>query len=367
MPSSLAIAGGGPRRVVVLALFCTLAACTSTVTVPSPSPAATPGVAAVTTATPTPTSTATPRQVRPFDRVVPLTLPPELGAAVDRDRIAFTDAGALHVLEVTAGQRRSVYPIPAGWGLELSPRGLRGDALVFGLTRIEGQRTDGRVLRLDLRTNAVATIDEWSGPFLGGGDGWRPQAPVTNETDILWIRVTAEAQPFSAEVMLAAGNARPRSIWTVPSVVWADLHDTGRVAISTLITQRDRAELVYWTAGAISSAGDRPSPDGGPVLFVGSDVFWGVGPRTVRDITAGELVGPTGARRRIDLQPDCGWVGGTSRHLHLVCRASQSGSAVLLDPLSGVRDAIPTSLLIAGHGAALWREGTQWWLGMLAP
>lgn len=351
------------RLIPVVGLL--LAACTSTVTVPSPLPTATPRATPVTTGTPTPT--ASPRQVRPFDRVVPLALPPELGAAVDRDRVAFTDVGGLHVLEVTTGQRRSVYPIPAGWSIELSPRGLRGDTLVFGLTRIEGQRTDGLLLRLDLRTNAVATIDEWSGPFLGGGDGWRPQPPVTNGSDTLWIRVTAEAQPFAAEVMLAAGNDRPRRIWTASSVVWADLHDTGRVAISTFITQRDRAELVYWTAGAISSAGDRPSPDGGPVQFIGNDVFWGEGPRTVRDITAGELVGPTGARRRIDLQPDCGWVGGTSRHLHLVCRASQSGSAVLLDPLSGVRDAIPTPLLMASHGAALWREGTQWWLGTLAP
>lgn len=349
------------RLTPIIALM--LAACTSTVTVPSPSPAATPVATAAPTATPTPTASL--RQVRPFERVVPLALPPELSAAVDRDRVAFTDASGLHLLDVATGQRRNVYSVTSGWSLALSPRGLRSDTLVFGLTRIEGQRTDGRVLRLDLRTNAVATIDEWSGPFLGGGDAWRPQPPVTNGSDILWVRVTAEAQPFAAEVMLAAGNTRPRSIWTASSGVWADLHDTGRVAISTLITQRDRAELVYWTAGAISSAGDRPSPDGGPVRFVGNDVFWGEGPGTVRNITAGELIGPAGARRRVDLA--CAWIGGTARHLQLDCGTSQEFSAVLFDPASGAREAIATPRLLAGSRAALWREGTQWWLGILGP
>jgi len=353
------------RLMLFIALL--LAACTGTVSVPSPSPISAPSGMPIATATPTstPIPTASPRQVRPFERVVPLALPPELSAAVDRDRVAFKDATGLHLLDVATGQSRNLYSVTSGWSLELSPRGLRDDTLVFGLTRIEGQRTDGRLLRLDLRTNAVATIDEWSGPFLGGGDAWRPQPPVTNGNDILWIRVTAEAQPFAAEVMLAAGNARPRSIWTAPSGVWADLHDTGRVAISTLITQRDRAELVYWTAGAISSVGDRPSHDGGPVRFVGNDVFWGEGPGTVRNITAGELIGPAGARRRVDLA--CAWIGGTARHLQLDCGTSQDFSAVLFDPASARRDAVGTPRLLAGSRAALWREGTQWWLGILGP
>lgn len=310
-------------------------------------------------------------------RVVPVTLPAEVGAAVDRDRIAFVESGSLHVLEVATGRRRSVHALTPGWNLELSPRGLRGDILVFGETRFEGQRVDGRVIRVDLRTGAATTLDEWSGPFLGGGDGWRAQAPVTNGSDLLWIRVTAEAPPFSVAVVVGPGVGTQRVLWTAASPVWADLHDSGRVAISTLVTPRDRAELVYSSSGvtpgsprALSSVGDRPSPEGGPVLFVGrsGDVFWGEGPRIVRNITSGELISPTGARRRIDLGQDCVWVGGTAQLLHLDCGAS--ASVVLLDPVSGTRDSIQALQPLqftASHGAALWREGTQWWLGILAP
>ena len=346
-----------------------LGACVGQISTPSPSPAlATPATTAL-AATPSASPSASPRLVRPFVRAVPVALPADTGAAVDRDRIAFVEAGGLHVLEVATGARRSVHRLTPGWNFDLSTRGLRGDVLVFGETRFEGQRVDGRVIRVDLRTGTATTVDEWSGPFLGGGDGWRAQAPVTNGTDILWIRVTAEAQPFSAEVMLAPPGGVSRTIWTARSGVWADLHESGRVAISTLITQRDRAELVYWSAGALSSAGDRPSPEGGPVRFVGrsSEVFWGEGPATVRNITTGELVGPAGARRRIDLGQECGWLGVTASHLHLTCGTGQSVTAVLLDPTSGARDAIATFQLLAGHNAALWREGTQWWIGILAP
>ncbi|MDQ3097154.1 MAG: hypothetical protein M3Q61_03180, partial [Chloroflexota bacterium] len=76
-------------------------------------------------------------------------------------------------------------------------------------------------------------------------------------------------------------------------------------------------------------------------------------------------IGPAGARRRVDLA--CAWIGGTARHLQLDCGTSQAFSAVLFDPVSARRDAVGTPRLLAGSRAALWREGTQWWLGILAP
>jgi len=353
------------RLIPVVALL--LAACTSTVTVPSPSPAATPVTTATPTATPTPT--ASPRQVRPFERVVTIPTPAEQTyIAVDRELVAFVEGSAVSVVEVGTGQKRGVYQATPGWSVALSPRGLRGNTLVILESRTEGQRTDGRAVRFDLQANTRTTLDEWSGPYLGGGDTLVPEPPITNGTDVVWIRITDEIRPFAVDVVLARGAAVPRVISTNASPKWVDLHDDGSIAVSMLTTTDGRAGLALWRDGQVTSLGMRASHEGGPARFFGDRVVWAGNPGFVERVTSAQLIAVGGAVQAIDLG-GCWWIGATLRHLAVGCGTGTSVSFMLLDPATGTRgDAIAaTSGFFAGPRAAVWREGTQWWLGILAP
>lgn len=349
------------RTWLALAGVVLLAACTGTLPAPPPT-AALPAPSA----SPTPSPTASPRGVRPFERVQPVTLPADSGyLAVDRERIAYAEGTGITVLEVATGQRRTVFQATPGWGVALSSRALRGEVLVLLESRTDGQRTDARVIRLDLRANTRATLDDWSGPFLGGGDTWNPEPPVTNGTDAAWVRITDEQRPFAVDAVLWRGNALT-VLRTGTSATWLDLHDDGRVAISTLINANDRAELVVWRAGQVSALGTRVSADGGPARFVGDRVFWALRPGIVARIERGHLIGDGGAAQDVDLG-GCAFTGATARHLALAC-GTGTPSWTLLDPATGARgDAIPSALLVAGPRAAVWREGPAWTLGTLAP
>lgn len=350
-----------------------LSACVGQVSAPSPSPATVPPAAA----TPTPTAsapsaspTATPRVVKPFVRVVPVSLP-DTGFAVDRERVAFlegpVDARRVDVVDVATGQRSTAYTASSGWRVDLSPRGLRADTLVFTERRSEGDRTDGRVVRIDLRTRTTTTLDEWSGPFLGGGDVWNPEAAITNGTDALWIRITSERAPWAVDLLLASAGRHPQVLRTSASATWADLDDAGRVAVSTLISTAERAELELWTAGNFASLGARPSADGGPVRFVGDRILWAVGSGIVRRIDRVQLVAADRSITDVDTG-SCDWLGVAGRYLTIGCGTGAARSQLLLDPATGTRgDAIATFNLVGAARAALWREGSQWWLGMLAP
>lgn len=364
-----------PRSLPLLALqllSVLLTACLGQTSTPSPSPtsparAATAPVAAATpSASPSPTS----RSVPPFDLVVAIPgVPDARFLAIDRERVAFIDGTAVMVVELATGQQRSVHQASPGWRLSLSPRGLRGDTLVLGELRSEGQRTDGRAIRVDLRANTRLTLDEWSGPFLGGGDTLHADPPITNGTDVVWTRITADRQPFAVELVLARGAAAPRVVSTTTSAAWADLHDDGRIAVSTFIASGDRAELLIWRDGRVTQVGTRGVPDGGPARFIGDRLFWANGPGFVRRIERGQLITVGGTIQDVEFA-GCGWTGVTARHIVVVCGPSGTGTLdfSLLDPLSGTRTTIPVVNLIPAPRATAWLEGTQqWWLGVLSP
>jgi len=357
------------RASLALGLCALLTSCVGNIATPTSSPPAT-SAAPTATATATPSPTPTPRSLRPFERVVGIPGPVEgTFFAVDRERVAFVEGTTVSVVDVASGQKRSVYQAASGWGVSLSSRGLRGETLVLLESRIDGARTDGRAIRIDLRADTRATLDEWSGPFLGGGDTWNPEPPITNGTDTVWVRVTDETRPFANDVVLARGTAAPRVISTSTSPAWADLDDGGRIAVSTLITRDDRAELVLWRDGQVTSLGTRDSPQGGPARFVGDRLFWALSPGFVARIERGRLITVGGTTQDIDLT-GCSWNGGTARHLAIACGPSASGTSTisLVDPATGTRDTIPGALnMVAGPRAAVWREGTQWWLGTLSP
>lgn len=359
------------RALVVLPIL--LGACVGQTSLPSPSPTPAPSETTTPTEIPSASPRPTSRSVRPFDRVLTVAIPGEpVFIAPDRERVAYVAAGGdLVVVDVASGASTKVHTPPQGWHVEIDRHGLRGDLLVFSETRTDGQRTDVRVLRADLRDAAVArvqTLDDYSGPFLGGGDTWRPRAPVTNGTTVVWVRVDQERTPFGIHVVVQLPvQGGPRSIRSGTSPVWIDLDDAGRLAVSTLITAGDRAELVLWRDGQVTPLGTRASPDGGPVSFVGDRVFWAIGPGIVAQIERGQLMAVGGAAQDVEFL-GCGLAGATTRHLALVCGTGTSGTSTLLDPLSGSRgDAIRTFQLVAGPRAAAWREGSQWWLGILAP
>lgn len=355
----------------LLLLSVVFGSCVGQTSVPSPSPAS-PGttVPTSTASVPAASPSPTPRSVRPFDRVIAIPGVPDVTfVAVDRDRVAFIEGTAVKVVELATGQQRSVHQAGPGWRLSLSSRGLRGDALVVGELRSEGQRTDGRAIRIDLRADTRLTLDEWSGPFLGGGDTLHADPPITNGTDVVWTRITADRQPFAVELVLARGStAAPRVVSTSTSAAWADLHDDGRIAVSTFITGGDRSELVIWRDGQITPVATRTTPDGGPARFIGDRLFWALGPGFVARIERGQLITVGGVVQDVTF-PGCSWNGATARYLSIACGPSPSGTSTwsLLDPVSGARDAIPAIQLVAGHRAALWREGTRWWLGILGP
>lgn len=359
---------GMHRALVVLPLLL-VTACVGPTALPSPSPTVAPSATTDPTASPAVPPSPTPRSLRPFDRVIAISGMPEVTfVAVDRERVAFIDGMDVRVVELATGQQRSVHQVSPGWTLSLSPRGLRGDTLVFGETRSEGQRTDGRAIRIDLRTNTRVTLDEWSGPFLGGGDTLHADPPITNGTDVVWTRITADRQPFAVELVLARGTAAPRVVSTSTSAAWADLHDDGRIAVSTFITGGDRSELVIWRDGQVAPVGTRGVPDGGPARFIGDRLFWATGPGFVARIERGQLITLGGVAEEVAF-PGCSWNGATARHLVIACGPLPTGTSTwsLLDPVSGARDAIPAVHLVGAPRAAAWREGTQWWLGILAP
>lgn len=352
---------------LALTLSALLTSCVGNIATPSSSPTST---TSIPTPTPSASPSATTRSVRPFDRVVAIPIAGEQAfVAVDRERVALVEGTSVSVVDVATGQKRDVYQAASGWGVSLSSRGLRGDTLVLLESRIDGQRTDGRAIRIDLRANTRTTLDEWSGPFLGGGDTWNPEPPITNGTDTVWVRVTDETRPFANDVVLARGTAAPRVISTSTSPAWADLDDGGRIAVSTLITRDDRAELVLWRDGQVTSLGSRDSPQGGPARFVGDRLFWALSPGFVARIERGRLITVGGTTQDIDLS-GCSWNGATARQLAIACGPSASGTSTisLVDPATGTRDTIPGALnMVAGPRAAVWREGTQWWLGTLSP
>ena len=361
------------RALVVLPLL--LSACVGQTSTPSPSPTPAPSATATPTATAVPTASpsASPRSVRPFDRVLTIAIPGEPSfIAPDRDRVAYVAAGGdLAVVDVATSATTKVHTPQQGWHVELETHGLRGDLLVFSETRTDGQRTDVRVLSADLRgaiVTRIQTLDDYSGPFLGGGDAWRARGPVTNGTIVAWVRVDQDRSPFGIHVVVQLPvQGGPRVIQSGTSPVWIDLDDAGRLAISTLITAGDRAELVLWRDGQRTSIGLRGSPDGGPARFVGDRLFWGTGPGIAARVERGQLITIGGAVQDVAF-PGCAWTGATARRVALACGTGTSGTFTLLDPLSGVRgDVIATFQLIAGPRAAVWREGTQWWLGTLAP
>lgn len=353
------------RAAIALGLFALLTSCVGTITTPTSSPAAT-------SAAPTPTaaSTATapvsptPRSIRPFARVQRITLTgdPEQ-VAPDRERIAYVaSSGELNVVEVATGQAKKVHTPQQGWHLDLDPHGLRGDALVFRESRTDGQRTDVRIMRIDLRTGVATTLDDFSGPFLGGGDNWQARAPITNGVSAAWIRVDDGGTPFGIHVVLQlAVQGGPRTIQSGSSAVWIDLDDADGVAISTLITPDQVAELVVWREGQRLPIASRPSAEGGPAVFAGGSVFWGIGPRIVRPVLRGALFDVNGRSRALDL--GCSWSGNTARYLVIDC---QGAGTTLVDAQTG--DRIVTEFgRHPGSSAIAWREGAQWWLGILTP
>ncbi len=351
------------RACLALGLSALLTSCVGNIATPTSSPVATTGApTAVPTATASPSPT--PRQLRPFERVVtiPIAGDPRY-VAPDRERVAYVAAsGEVNVVEVATGQTKTVYTPQQGWHLDLDPHGLRGDTLVFRESRIDGQRTDARVVRLDLRSGLKTTLDDFAGPFLGGGDSWGPRAPITNGADVLWTRVDDTERPFLVSVVLARGAASPVVLSTGSSAVWVDLEDTARVLISTLITPDQVAELVVWREGQRSPIATRPSADGGPAVFVAGRVFWGLGPRIVRPVVQGALIDASGRTQVLEL--NCAWSGNTARHLVTSCNLA--GGVTLVDAQTGER--IVTA--VGQHAGTLglaWREGTQWWLGTLAP
>lgn len=357
------------RRVALL-LSVFLTGCVGQTSPPGPSPTLPPRAAPAPAESPTASPSPSPRTVRPFERVV--AVPGIPGAttfvAVDRERIAFIENSAVTVVDIPSGQRRTAYQASPGWTLSLSPRGLRADTLVVGETRSEGQRTDGRAIRLDLRANTRLTLDEWSGPFLGGGDTLLADPPITNGSDVVWTRITADRQPFAVEVVLARGAAAPRVVSSGSSAAWADLHDDGRIVVSTFITRGDRSELALWSDGRSTLLAERDSPHGGPARFIGDRVFWASSPGFVARIERGRLITLGGVVQDVAFA-GCSWNGATARYLVIACGPSPTGTSTwsLLDPVSGIRDAIPAVHLVGAPRAAAWREGTQWWLGILAP
>lgn len=358
------------RWASLVLLFVMSSACVGQVSAPSPSPAV-PSATAAATASATPSARPTARQVRPFSRVLALPLP-ELGvAAIDAERVAFTQgatlASGLEGFDVSTGQRSTIYTAASGWSIDLSTRGLRGDTLVFTERRFEGGRTDGRVVRVDLRTRTMTVLDEWSGPFLGGGDVWNPEPAITNGSDVLWIRITDERRPFAVDLVLAPASGPPQVLRSSASATWADLDDSGRVALSTLITAGDRAELELWRAGQFTSLGTRPSAEGGSVRFVGERILWAVGSGIVARIPRVQLVGIDRTVKDVDIG-ECSWLGVAGRHVIIGCGTGTSMTQLLFDPVTGVRgDEIATFYVRGARRAALWREGTQWWLGILSP
>lgn len=363
------------RAALVVCIAVVLGACVGQTTLPSPSPTPPPSATTTPTATAVPRSSpsATPRSVRPFDRVLTIAIPGQPSfIAPDRERVAYVATGGdLVVVDVATGATTKVHTPQQGWHVELDPHGLRGDLLVFSESRTDGQRTDTRVLSADLRgatVTRVQTLDDYSSPFLGGGDTWRPRAPVTNGTILAWVRVDQDRSPFGIHVVVQLPvQGGPRAIQSGTSPVWIDLDDAGRLAISTLITAGERAELALWRDGQRTSIGMRGSPDGGPARFIGDRLFWGLGPGIAARIERGQLITIGGAVQDVAF-PGCAWTGATARHLAIGCEPGPSGTFTLLDPLSGTRgDAIASFQLVAGPRAAVWREGTLWWLGILAP
>lgn len=350
------------RVALILGLAALLGACVGQTSAPSPSPTA-PSVTATTTASAAPSSGPPARQVRPFSRTQPIAIAGE-PVASDRTRVAYVGtAGELRVIELATGSQKTVHTPQAGWGVGLDAHGLRGTTLVFNEGRTDGQRNDMRVMRLDLATGMVRTLDEFSGPFLGGGDTWGPRAPITNGIDVVWVRVDDTERPFLVSVVLARASGAPVVIAKGPSAVWTDLDDAGRVAVSTLITAHQVAELIVWHEGRATSLGDRPSRDGGPAVFVGDRVFWAIGPGVVRPSTSGALLTLTRESRALDL--GCPYIGYTARYLLVTCG---SGTPTLLEPTGGERIAMPASpIAYASDQAVAWREGTEWWLGILSP
>lgn len=348
------------RAIAILAAAALLGACVGQTTAPSPPPAGTGVTSGPASATP---PSAPARQVRPFSRTQAIAIGGE-PVASDRQRAAYVGtAGELRVIDLATGAQRTVHTPQAGWGVTLDAHALRGTTLVFAEGRTDGQRNDVRVMRLDLATGTARTLDEFSGPFLGGGDTWGPRAPVTNGTDVVWVRVDDTERPFLVSVVLARESGAPVVIARGPSAVWTDLDDSGRVAVSTLITADQVAELVVWQDGRVTSLGDRPSRDGGPAVFVGDRVFWAIGPGVVRPSTSGALLALTRESRALDL--GCAYAGHTARHLLLACEGSVP---TLLDPAGGERVALPASpVAYASDQAVAWREGAQWWLGILPP
>lgn len=363
------------RAVLALAMSVLLASCVGSTATPTPSPIATtpaPAPATGPTASASPTASAVTRQLRPFERAVAVAIAPgdPQQVAPDRERVAFVGAdGAMNVLEVATGQTKKVHSPQQGWHLELDPHGLRGQLLVFRETRTDGQRTDARIVRVDLRTGLATTLDDFSGPFLGGGETWQPRAPITNGTDVLWIRVDDSESPFLVSVAYIR-DAGPRELLsTGRSAVWIDLEERGlgRILISTLISRDQVAELVYWSGGHPTPVATRPSGEGGPAVFVGDRMFWGIGPGIARPIERGALIEPFGRSQTLELgtagQP-CLWQGSTARHLMLECRFP--GQIIFVDVRTAER--IVTGFgRHAGAYAVAWLEGTQWWLGILAP
>lgn len=336
---------------------------------PGPGPASpTPVAASPTppaTASPAVSPTASPRALRPFTGVVPISLLGPTTLAPDRGRIAYlTAAGELAVLDAGSEQPRVMRRPQDGFLIELDPHGLRGDTLVFLETRTDGQRTDARAMRVDLATNTVTTLDDYSGPYLGGGDTWRPRAPVTNGRDIAWIRVDDERPPFGVHVVLSRSGATGTILSSGSSAAWIDLDDQGRVLISTLIGEGEVAELVLWQDGASTPLGTRPSGEGGPAVFVGEKAFWQRGTGIVARSEGGELIEVGREVRPVEFVA-CGAAGAVGRYLLLYCYPGIE--VALLDPVSAERFELPGINHVAGARAVAWREGSQWWLGTIAP
>ncbi len=351
------------RASLALGLCALLTSCVGNIATPTSSPAATTSApTAVPTATASPSPT--PRQLRPFERVVtiPIAGDPTF-VAPDRERVAYVGPGGeLNVVEVATGQTKTVHTPQQGWHLEIDPHGLRGDMLVFRETRTDGQRTDARIVRLDLRSGLATTLDDFAGPYLGGGDNWEARAPITNGADILWTRVDDTEDPFLVSVVLVRGAAVSAVLSTGSSAVWVDLEDSGRVLISTLITPDQVAELVVWREGQRTPLATRPSADGGPAVFVAGRVFWGIGPRIVRPVVQGALIDASGRTQTLEL--NCIWFGNTARHLVTSCNLA--GGVTLVDAQTSERIVTAFGQHVGAFGVS-WREGTQWWLGLLAP
>ena len=350
------------RASLALGLCALLTSCVGNIATPTSSPAATtsaPTAVPTVTASPSPT----PRSLRPFERVVTIAIAGDPSyLAPDRERVAYVaTSGELNVVEVATGQTKKVHAPQQGWHVDLDQHGLRGDTLVFRESRTDGQRTDERIVRLDLRSGVLTTLDDFSGPFLGGGDNWQARAPITNGVDILWTRVDDTERPFLVSVVLVRAAAAPVVLSTGSSAVWVDLEDGGRVLISTLITPDQVAELVVWREGQRTPIATRPSADGGPAVFVAGRVFWGLGPRIARPVVQGALIDASGRSQTLDL--GCSWFGNSARYLAIAC---QGAGITLVDAQTG--DRIVTAFgRHVGAFAVAWPEGPQWWLGILPP